>query len=207
MEDISVTTVIVYPLLSSSQQPSEQGAVITPLAIRPADIYRLAQSHIAGVQNCNSTPQGKLSAGPGREAARQRLSFSALPTALHFLKDQCMKHARRSTEEEGISSGGSQGGLLEEVTLSSLPLEPQELTHVEKQSVETSPGGRTQSLPAHGGRHSRGSRGSFDRSAPPSSFRLTPVWAFAPPHSEGGLEPQGPALTFKGWQINRAESR
>lgn len=42
---------------------------------------------------------------------------------------------------------GSQGGLLEEVTLSSLPLEPQELQHIEKQSMETS-GGRTQSLPA-----------------------------------------------------------
>ena len=43
--------------------------------------------------------------------------------ALHFLKNQHMNHARSSTEEEGISSVGSQGGLLEEVTLSSLPLE------------------------------------------------------------------------------------
>ena len=180
MEDIFPTTVIVSPLLSASQQPSERGAVITPLAIRPADIYRLAQSHIAGVQNCNSAPQGKLSAGPGREAARQRLSFSALPTALHFLKDQCMKRAQRSTEEEGISSVGSQGGLLEEVTLSSLPLESQELQHIEKQSGETSPGGRTQSLPAHRGPRSRGSHGSFDRSAPSLLFLADTSVGFRP---------------------------
>lgn len=52
-----MTTIIVYPLLSSSQQPSEQGAVITPLAIRSADIYWLAQGQTAGVQSCNSTGQ------------------------------------------------------------------------------------------------------------------------------------------------------
>lgn len=201
-----MTTVIVYPLLSSSQQPSERGAVITPLATRPADMYWLAQGHTAGVQNRNSTPQGKLSAGPGRAASRQRLSLSALPTALHFLKNQHTNHARSSTEEEGISSVGSQGGLLEELTA----IRVQELQHIEKQSMETSPcsaEGRTWSLPALRGPLPGDLTALLTGQPPPSSFWLTPACAFAPPYSEGGLEPWGPVLTFKGWQINTGERR
>ena len=51
-----MTTIIVYPLLSSSQQLSEQGAVTTPLAIRPADIYWLAQGQTAGLLQGDLTP-------------------------------------------------------------------------------------------------------------------------------------------------------
>ena len=136
--------------------------------------------------------------------------FSALPTALHFLKDQRTKHTRSSTEEEGIRSVGSQGGLLEEVTLSSLPLEPQELQHTEKRSMETSPcsaEGRTRPLPALRGPLPGDLTALLTGQPPPSSFWLTPACAFAPHHSAGGLEPQGPVLTFKGWQINTAERR
>ena len=167
MEDISITIVIVYPLLSSSQ-PSERETVITPLAIRPEDIYWLAQGHTAGVQRWDSTPGGKLSAGPGREAARQRLSLDALPTALsnRAMHGACTKLRRGGSDKP---CRGSQGGLLEEVTLSSLPLEPQGLQYTEKQGVETSPGERTWSLPALRGPPSRASHGSSDLCPVPSS--------------------------------------